>query len=830
MASGTKDAAKSAAKTAAGEVPAPGMISLLTLISPRDALTRGHHVLRTIQLRHGRPFGTADEITAEEWHETKVRIMEAVGGGRIGVVEHIWQHYQDVQLPAITGTSYSAVIDKDYRAHLGKFLVRDQFITLIARNPEREESDKSGLFGLFSRVPTKAELQRERADAVAVLDQATAAVMRMYRELNPEVLEDYTDSRGRRCNRLMEFFGLLVNGRWERRRSEPGRLYRLLPNVRVSAANGLVELRGIDSTQYAAMFDIAEYKPLVEPGHLDAMLFTRVPFLCTHTFLPMSQRDALASIKRQEGQLKAVEDDAVGQREALASARKAVADKAMEWGEYNFTLATFGATPEEARQGGSIIASDIQQHSGIRIVACDAVPGAAWWSQIPGNYHWRTRKAEISSRAYAALAPNHGFSRGKLWGNPWGPAWMMTDTDSGNPFELSLHESRPDEDDEGRMLPGSAAIFGRTGEGKTTLELMLALQSVRFNPAPRLFVADVDNGCEIAVRAMGGTYVPLKNGVPTGINPFQWEVTKARIKNWVALVLACCFSPDEKVTIEHRRDAFIAVKKLASIKDPSQRRMSMLRQLTTKRRGDSIFARLEPWCQGGENDWVFDLAHNVLPPAKEVQVIGFDYTDFLDHPDVRTPLLMALLMYQEDMTDGRRIVNIMAEAWKALDDIRFAKWIKKGTKTVRKLNGLFIFDTQEPEDMIDSEVGRSLISQLTTLLLLADKRASEATYCGRLGLSLRELDIVRNLKADGFYRVLVKQGSRSAVLRFDLNSPHMRDHMLVLSGNKANVELLNTIRTQVGDDPDDWMPVLREMVAKRDASTRAKREAMEVQQ
>jgi type IV secretion system protein VirB4 len=36
---------------------------------------------------------------------------------------------------------------------------------------------------------------------------------------------------------------------------------------------------------------------------------------------------------------------------------------------------------------------------------------------------------------------------------------------------------------------------------------------------------DKDRGLEILVRALGGRYLPLKNGVPTGMNPLQLEPT-----------------------------------------------------------------------------------------------------------------------------------------------------------------------------------------------------------------------------------------------------------------------------------------------------------------
>ena len=43
-------------------------------------------------------------------------------------------------------------------------------------------------------------------------------------------------------------------------------------------------------------------------------------------------------------------------------------------------------------------------------------------------------------------------------------------------------------------------------------------------------IFDKDRGLEILVRALGGEYFPLKNGVPTGFNPLQLPVTPSNVE------------------------------------------------------------------------------------------------------------------------------------------------------------------------------------------------------------------------------------------------------------------------------------------------------------
>jgi type IV secretion system protein VirB4 len=51
---------------------------------------------------------------------------------------------------------------------------------------------------------------------------------------------------------------------------------------------------------------------------------------------------------------------------------------------------------------------------------------------------------------------------------------------------------------------------------------------------------DKDRGAEILIRAMGGRYLAVENGKPTGFNPFQREPTESNILFLETLVEAQC--------------------------------------------------------------------------------------------------------------------------------------------------------------------------------------------------------------------------------------------------------------------------------------------------
>ncbi len=364
----------------------------------------------------------------------------------------------------------------------------------------------------------------------------------------------------------------------------------------------------------------------------------------------------------------------------------------------------------------------------------DLVADAAWFAQMPGNWQWRPRAAKLSSRAFAALASGHNFARGKRDGNPWGEALAVLRTPSGQPFYLNLHKSPDGEDSEDKKLPGNTLIIGSTGVGKTTLVMLLLALTRKWHPAPRLVLFDLDRGSEIALRALGGRYFALEAGKPTGCNPLQREPTTARIQFWEQLVRACIESPRLPLLPADERAIASAVRSVAAM--PTHlRRFATVRQNLPKTDENSLYERLGRWCQGGALGWVFDEADDRLTDLEQASAIGFDTTEFLDLPEVRTPIMMYLLDVMGELVNGERLIYVISEFWKALDNEIFSDFAKQKQKTIRKQNGLGIFDTQSPSDVLRHPIGRTMVEQSVTKIFLANSEALREEYVDGFGLS-----------------------------------------------------------------------------------------------
>jgi type IV secretion system protein VirB4 len=182
-------------------------------------------------------------------------------------------------------------------------------------------------------------------------------------------------------------------------------------------------------------------------------------------------------------------------------------------------------------------------------------------------------------------------------------------------------------------------------------------------------------------------------------------------------------------------------------------------------------------------------------------------------------MMMCLMDLMESMVDGRRLIYVISEFWKALSDPFFAQFARDKQKTIRKQNGLGIFDTQSPSDILKHANGRTLVEQSVTKICLANPDAQFDEYVEGFGLTSAEYEIVKSLQPTS-RRFLVKQGQRSAVCELDLHG--MDGAITALSGSTENVALLDQIRARVGDDVTHWFPLLMKAVRERSADRRSR--------
>ncbi len=749
----------------------------------------------------GISFETQDEGDIAAAKEGLVNLLRSLGGGSFAIWSHKVRRQVHERLDANYDNAFASSLADAYYGTFARHrqMRTELYLTLVYRpNVGKVANPFAGLLGLSRR--TIEDIRAADREALDELTDAAKMVERALEPYRPQRLG--TVAKGKvSISEMLTFFGYLVNGVWEDIPLRRSSIQDYLASSRLHFGdnNGRLQLVHPVGTRFAGFLDIQDFPKWTESGIANSVLYLDVEFIETQSFSILNRRDAQSALERQRGQMQAAEDASETEISEITEALDDLVGGQIEVGEYHYSLAILTEDLDTLGKAMSDARAVLQDQSGFKMSVVDVVPEAAWFAQLPGNWDLRPREAKLTSRNYAGLSPFHNFEVGKRDGNPWGEAVALFQTPSGQPFYFNFHVSPERRDAEGEALAGNTFICGTTGSGKTVLQTSLLAFSLKFQGL-RAVCFDKDRGMEIGIRALGGSYRALERGAPTGFNPFQLDPTEANIQfceRLVKLLIGADVSARDENDISHAVRTVMGGHVSAQV-----RCLSLVAQNLSGVGDNSLVQRLKKWLRGQPLGWVFDNPADDLDFG-EGRIFGFDYTEFLDDAEIRTPVMAYLLHVTERLIDGRPFIYIMEEFWKPLLDNHFSDFALNKQKTIRKQNGLGIFVTQSPSDVLTSPIGRTMVEQSVTQIFLPNPRADRLDYVDGFKLTEAEFEVVRNL-GETSRTFLVKQGRTSAICRYDLAG--LTDILRVISGTTESVAQLDAIRAEVGDDPEHWLP------------------------
>jgi type IV secretion system protein VirB4 len=795
------------------ELPAAHYLPYTGQVSEHVVKTATGEFIQVFRLG-GASFESADDADLNNWHERLNVTLRNIASANVALWTHIIRRREYASSVDVVQEGFAAQLDARYRRRLSTetLMVNELYLSVVYRPVVG--AAPSLLARAISRVPEAGGREElvEALDACEKLGQTVSASLARY---EPERLGVYRRS-GRMYSRLLEFLALLVNGECLCVPLPRAPLRDVLATSRLLFGTEVIQYRLPATTRLGAMLGIKEYPTPTRVGMFDELLAAPFPFVLTQSFAFLNKATGQGLLQRQHARMANAGDFAVSQAEELIDALDALTSNEFVMGDHHFTLQVIADSLSETESDAQHLkrlndyvaqARTLLADAGLVVAREDLGLEGAFWAQLPGNFAYRLRKAPITSRNFAAMANFHNFPAGRASGNHWGDALALLITSARSPYHFSLHASDPTDPEGGsRKDTGHTFICGPTGSGKTVFIGFLVSLLARRGVTQVLF--DKDRGLEILVRALGGEYLPLRNGVPTGFNPLQLPAGAETVefqKQWLrALVRGPVpLSTREESDLDHALRGTLAL-------DPPARRLSRLIEFTDATRIEGVHARLARWCEsaGGDYAWVFDNAEDsIAPRLAGHSVIGFDVTDFLDHEVVRAPLTLYLFHCVRRLLDGRRFVCWADEFSRLLADESFEQFAKDGLKVWRKLNGVFCAATQSPSDALGSPISRTIIEQTATKIFFPNADASATDYIEGFGLTEREFKLIKERLEPGSRMFLVKQGHVSVVCELDLKGFHAE--LAVISGRASEVERLHSIMSEVGPDARQWLPVFQ---------------------
>lgn len=771
-------------------------------------LANGDYI-QTIRMQ-GAAHESADLQDINSWHNQLNGFMRNIASANVAVWSHVVRREYGEYPGGEFTPGFCHDFNEKYRQHMAgeKMLVNELYLTIVYR-PQPIKAAK--LFNMFNSKDTK-DIRQQQLDELEALDDLTGAAMAALDRYEPELLGCY-EHNGYTYSELLEFLAFLVNGEWRRFPLPRSEIRDILATSRpFFGKGGLMSLKGPTDIQYVGIVVIQEYPTPTYPGILNDLLSMPFEFVLSQSFTFLSKGVAVGRMKRQQDRMINAGDVAVSQIEDISSALDDLTSNLFVMGVHSLGL-VIRANDQKALNAYINEAGASLSDNGMKWAREEMGIAGAFYSILPGNFAYRVRLGDISSRNFAGFSSFHNYPIGHIEHNQWGHAVTMFKTTSGAPFYFNFHkgEEGADAKKSAKLDPNhkdlaNTVVIGKSGTGKTVLQMMLLAQTQKFSQPEKgkvlsCVLFDKDLGASVGVRAMGGRYYPIKNGVPSGFNPFQMEPTPNNLTFLESLIKQLVKHDGLPITPRQEREIAEAIKGVMGA-SKNLRRLGAVLEFLDPTDDTGLHIRLSRWCRGGALGWLFDNAEDTLQ-LNNCTMVGFDVTEFLDNDETRTPTIMYLFHRIESLIDGRRIPIFMDEFWKLLNDEAFEDLAKNKLVTIRKQDGFLVMFTQSPQQVLKSPIAYAIIGQTATKIFLPNPEADYDDYVNGFKLTHREYEIVKEL-GEKSRRFLIKQGQNSVVA--ELNLRGFDDELAVLSGNTATSLLAEKLVAELGDDPAIWLP------------------------
>ena len=685
-------------------------------------------------------------------------------------------------------SSFAKQLDDDYLAQSingNPIIATEYYLSLIYR-PYRRRGNWASVGNI-----TKDKIKEFEEKAIETLTKLENLVLEYFSDYGVKTLDCYENANGVLFSEQVDLFSMILN-----LNDIPVPILRTpiseyLPKSHLFYYdNEFIRFRTASGkTQYATILSFSEYPSNTYAGMIQHFIELPWRMIISQVFQPIDKVDAKGWLDREYKRLAASDSPSQTELQELADAQEGVVSDHFLLGEYYFQVALIGDSKKELEEKIGEAQAAFSD-CGFTATPYTMAKLSAWFSALPGNIAYQPRAAKLSSNNICQILPYQAHNLGKQFGNPWGQAICMFRTVSDEVCYFNFHQTDRFEDATGQLVAGNTVISGMTGAGKTVLLSFILAQAQRLNPRPKTIIFDKDLGSSVFVAAMNGKYSQIQLGKKTGFNPFHLPDTPQNRAFLLELITAILDEDGgEKVTPADKNIITQAIHQTMI----GRRDTADIEGFANVLGDKNLKERLLPWTKG-EYQWVFNNSEDNFETSS-ADIIGIDYTEFLDIKAIRTPILMYLFHRIELMLDGKPVIISLDEAWKPLSDPAFAKFIENKERTIRKQNGILILTTQSPSDFFQT-VSDALIGQVSTQIFLPNPRAKREDYIGRLGLEEEEFEIIKNMHPKS-RQFLVKQQGETTHCYLNLKGVPAVD---VLSGSLARAKHAEQLQHDFGEE------------------------------
>lgn len=755
-------------------------------------LTRNEELVRVIKIK-GFAFETADDVDIDLKKVARNNLLKGMASGSFSLYFHTFRRkekgFPDGDMP----DKFSERVNQEWAAKHSdqKSFINEHYFTIVRG---QDKSGVAALENMAKKIQHKADKtawENHMRDAFGELEEMTERILNGFGNYGPELL-GLSASEDSVHSEVLEFLSRLVNCGYSQPMSVPlGDISHHLPISRLYFGSKSIEAHHPSSVKYAGIVSIKEYRPSTHAGVFDGFMEMPFELIISQSFSFINRMVAISSMQLQQRRLVQSEDVAVSQIQEIDQALDSAMSGEFGFGNHHMTVLCIEDTPKSLESALSLAVVELS-NSGITGVRERMNLEPAYWAQLPGNAEFMARRCVVNTFNIVSFASFHNYPSGKRKKNHWGDAVTVLNTVSGTPYFFSFHVRDV----------GHSMIIGPTGAGKTVLLNFLCAQAQKFKG--RLFFFDKDRGAEIFIRAIRGRYMTPNAARISGFNPFQLEDTSDNRNFLIEFMKSLVMDGDKSLPaheIERINEAVAGNYKLHK----SQRRLRNIAPFMGLGGPGTLAGRLSMWHSGGSHAKLFDNEEDLID-FTSARCFGIEMAEVLKDKTSIGPVLLYLFHRIQSSLDGSPTMIVLDEAWALIGNPIFAPKIKDWLKVLRKLNTMVVFATQSVEDAAKSSISDTLVQQTSTQIFLPNLKAT-ILYREVFMLSEREFRLVKTTDPSTRF-FLVKQDNDGVIARIDLGG--MDEVIRVLSARIDTALLMDKVMEEVGDDPDDWLPLFYE--------------------
>lgn len=387
-------------------------INILMHYDDDTLLDKSGKLIKIIKLT-GLNFYTKDEQTLDAFKARRNNLLKSFSSE---FAFYFWEVRRKVaEYPS--GDYYSGFakdLNDKYKQKLDESLMfhTELYLAVMTKHPEGVFNRTYTALSVLGRVLDKKSRSAYLARRHHELCDVTQNVLSSLADYGSELLSVY-EKKGVLFSAPLEFISQLINFDTCAVPLNINNVAQILPRKRLffNGKAGVIQLRATDGgSKFAAMLSIKAYTPITYQGIFNELATLRCEYVITQSYRCYDRQVAKTKLRDQQSEMLQSKDESLTQADQIDTAFDDTASGEVGYGIHHFSLACYAGSQEELNKHiGEIMSrfADIDIACVREDIACEL----AFWAQLPGNFSYIARPADISTKNMAAFASLHNYAK-----------------------------------------------------------------------------------------------------------------------------------------------------------------------------------------------------------------------------------------------------------------------------------------------------------------------------------------------------------------------------------------------------------------------------------